>query len=262
MLRVDRLGMLRAVFSPPRDVPMDQAAAAALAALHGGPCGVASVELAGRQSRAPARLKPWSKAADLRARPLRPRAAGYKRRSAIGTTLYLTPLPAAPTDDRRGADSTLAFRLRRRPAAGVNCAAQARFRQDSRHLVECCARPGQALCIAETNSTRPRDGSLGKGVTDVTVDAPRTMSRAESRHHDGYVAASGMIHKRSLMSQRRKGCAHRQVIARAAQGPRLGRLRRANFHLTRRRGDAPRTAWARYFGRRHSAVNFRLRGRC
>ena len=57
------------------------------------------------------------------------------------------------------------------------------------------------LVLAETNSTAIlHDGSLGRGVTDVTVDRSEDndSSRIEATH-DGYVRRFGLIHKRSLM---------------------------------------------------------------
>jgi uncharacterized heparinase superfamily protein len=57
------------------------------------------------------------------------------------------------------------------------------------------------LVLADTNSTNiVADGSLGKGVEDVTID--RTEDNDASRleaSHDGYVRAFGLVHKRSLM---------------------------------------------------------------
>jgi len=57
------------------------------------------------------------------------------------------------------------------------------------------------LVLADTNSTNIQpDGSLGKGVDDVTIE--RTEDNDASRleaSHDGYVRGFGMIHKRSLM---------------------------------------------------------------
>src|SRR6185369_14886034 len=57
------------------------------------------------------------------------------------------------------------------------------------------------LVLADTNSTNILpDGSLGKGVEDVTIDRSEDndASRLEASH-DGYAKAFGMIHKRSLM---------------------------------------------------------------
>ncbi|MFL6735825.1 MAG: heparinase II/III family protein, partial [Sphingomonas sp.] len=57
------------------------------------------------------------------------------------------------------------------------------------------------LALADTNSTAIlADGTLGKGVEDVTIDRSEDndASRLEASH-DGYVRSFGMIHKRSLM---------------------------------------------------------------
>ena len=55
--------------------------------------------------------------------------------------------------------------------------------------------------LADTNSTNIlADGSLGRGVEDVTIDRSEDndASRLEASH-DGYVRAFGMVHKRSVM---------------------------------------------------------------
>jgi uncharacterized heparinase superfamily protein len=57
------------------------------------------------------------------------------------------------------------------------------------------------LVLADTNSTNIlADGTLGKGVEDVTIDRSddNDASRLEASH-DGYVRSFGLIHKRSLM---------------------------------------------------------------
>jgi uncharacterized heparinase superfamily protein len=57
------------------------------------------------------------------------------------------------------------------------------------------------LVLADTNSTSILpDGSLGKGVEDVTIERSEDndASRLESTQ-DGYVRAFGLVHKRSLM---------------------------------------------------------------
>ena len=57
------------------------------------------------------------------------------------------------------------------------------------------------LALADTNSTAIlADGSLGKGVEDVTIERAEDndSSRLEASH-DGYVRAFGLVHKRSLM---------------------------------------------------------------
>ena len=55
--------------------------------------------------------------------------------------------------------------------------------------------------LADTNSTAILgDGSLGKGVVDVTIERTEDndCSRMEASH-DGYLRGFGLIHKRSLM---------------------------------------------------------------
>ena len=55
--------------------------------------------------------------------------------------------------------------------------------------------------LADTNSTSLQpDGSLGKGVEDVTIERSEDndASRLEASH-DGYVRSYGLTHKRSLM---------------------------------------------------------------
>ncbi len=55
--------------------------------------------------------------------------------------------------------------------------------------------------MSDSNSTAIlADGSLGKGVTDVTIERSEDndSSRIEASH-DGYVRRFGLIHKRSLM---------------------------------------------------------------
>jgi uncharacterized heparinase superfamily protein len=57
------------------------------------------------------------------------------------------------------------------------------------------------LVLADTNSTNIlADGSLGKGVEDVTIERSEDndASRLEASH-DGYVRGFGLVHKRSLM---------------------------------------------------------------
>jgi uncharacterized heparinase superfamily protein len=57
------------------------------------------------------------------------------------------------------------------------------------------------LVLSDTNSTNIlADGSLGKGVEDVTIDRSEDndASRLEASH-EGYARAFGLVHKRSLM---------------------------------------------------------------
>ena len=126
--------------------------------------------------------------------------------SALGTILVVdgAPPPSAKMA-AHGAASTLAFELS----------------DGAQRLVVNCGGPGplptglpdelvqglsttaahSTLVLADTNSTSVQpDGSLGKGVEDVTIDRSEDndASRLEASH-DGYARAFGMIHKRSLM---------------------------------------------------------------
>src|SRR5438552_7768161 len=143
----------------------------------------------------------------MRARPLRlARGWGYQRMSALGTILILDAAPPPPQKiAAQGSSSTLAFELS----------------DGGQRLVVNCGGPGPAptmlshelveglrttaahstLVLSDTNSTNIlADGSLGKGVEDVTIDRSEDndASRLEASH-DGYVRTFGMIHKRSLM---------------------------------------------------------------
>jgi uncharacterized heparinase superfamily protein len=143
----------------------------------------------------------------LRARPLRQaRGWGYQRMSALGTVLVIDAAPPPPQKvAEQGSASTLAFELS----------------DGSQRLVVNCGGPGplpttlppelvqglrttaahSTLVLADTNSTNIlADGSLGKGVEDVTIDRSEDndASRLEASH-DGYVRAFGLVHKRSLM---------------------------------------------------------------
>jgi uncharacterized heparinase superfamily protein len=143
----------------------------------------------------------------LRARPLRAaRGWGYQRMSALGTILVLDAAPPPPPKmTASGAASTLAFELSDGPQRLiVNCGGPAPFPSAlSEPLIEALRSTAahSTLVLAETNSTAIlHDGSLGRGVTDVTVDRSEDndSSRIEATH-DGYVRRFGLIHKRSLM---------------------------------------------------------------
>jgi uncharacterized heparinase superfamily protein len=211
MLLVDRLGLLRAAyFAAKQSLPdgIQAAAAAALAALHGvtmGDGGLSSWQ--GGNPGDPARLAALIEGCGLRARPLRAaRGWGYQRLSALGTVLVLDAAPPPPQKmAARGAASTLAFELS----------------DGAQRLVVNCGGPGplpsalpdelvdalrstaahSTFTLAETNSTAIlADGTLGKGVTDVTVDRSEDNDSTRiSATHDGYVRRFGLIHKRSLM---------------------------------------------------------------
>jgi uncharacterized heparinase superfamily protein len=91
------------------------------------------------------------------------------------------------------------------------------------------------LVLADTNSTNIlADGSLGKGVEDVTIDRKEDndSSRLEASH-DGYVRTFGMVHKRSLMlgndGKELRGAD--QLVARGRKKIRESAPYAARFHL-------------------------------
>jgi uncharacterized heparinase superfamily protein len=211
MLLVDRLGLLRACYAAAKQtIPdgIEAAAAAALAALHGITMGDGA--LSSWQGCGPgdaARLTALVEGCGLRARPLRQaRGWGYQRLSALGTILVLDAAPPPqPKMAARACASTLAFEM----SDGaqrilVNCGGPGPLPSDlPDDLVAALATTAahSTLVLADTNSTNIQaDGSLGKGVEDVTIDRSEDndASRIETSH-DGYVRAFGMVHKRSLM---------------------------------------------------------------
>ena len=104
-----------------------------------------------------------------------------------------------------GSASTLAFELADGPQRLViNCGGPGPVPTELSHELVQALRSTAAhstLVLADTNSTNIlADGSLGKGVEDVTIDRSEDndASRLEAGH-DGYVRAFGLIHKRSLM---------------------------------------------------------------
>jgi uncharacterized heparinase superfamily protein len=154
-----------------------------------------------------ARLTALIEGCGLRARPLRQaRGWGYHRMSALGTVLIID---AAPPPQQKaaaqGSASTLAFEL---SDGGqrlvVNCGGPGPLPTDlPEELVQGLRTTAahSTLVLSDTNSTNIlADGSLGKGVEDVTIDRSEDndASRLEASH-DGYVRAFGLIHKRSLM---------------------------------------------------------------
>ena len=211
ILLVDRMGMLRACYQAAKQtIPdgIEAAAQASLAALHGVTMGDGALSSwQGCNPGEPARLTSLIEGCGLRARPLRqPSGWGYHRMSALGTILVIDAAPPPPQKiAERGSASTLAFELS----------------DGGQRLVVNCGGPGllptalpdelvqglrttaahSTLVLADTNSTNIlADGSLGKGVEDVTID--RTEDNDSSRleaTHDGYVRSFGMVHKRSLM---------------------------------------------------------------
>ncbi|MEA3059563.1 MAG: hypothetical protein QOE50_975 [Sphingomonadales bacterium] len=208
---VDRFGLLRACYMAAKETMpegIEAAAQASLAALHGIMMGDGA--LSSWQGCGPgeaARLTGLIDGCGLRARPLRQaRGWGYQRMSALGTILVLDAAPPPPQKMvEQGSASTLAFEL---SDGGqrlvVNCGGPGPQPTDLPHdLVEGLRTTAahSTLVLADTNSTNIlADGSLGKGVEDVTIDRSddNDASRLEASH-DGYIRTFGMVHKRSLM---------------------------------------------------------------
>jgi uncharacterized heparinase superfamily protein len=211
VLLVDRLGLLRACyFAAKQTIPdgIETAAAAALAALQGVTLGDgAQSSWQGCNPGEASRLAALGEGCGVRARPLRQaRGWGYQRMSALGTIVVLDAAPPpAPKMAAQGSASTLAFEM---SDGGqrliVNCGGPGPLPTDlSPELVNGLRTTAahSTLVLADTNSTNILpDGSLGKGVEDVTIDRSEDndASRLEASH-DGYARAFGMIHKRSLM---------------------------------------------------------------
>ena len=210
-LLVDRMGLLRACYQAAKQVIPDgieTAAQASLAALHGITMGDGALSSwQGCGPGEPSRLTALIEGCGLRARPLRqPRGWGYHRMSALGTILVVDAAPPPqPKMAEQGSASTLAFEL---SDGGqrliVNCGGSGPLPTKlPGELVEGLRTTAahSTLVLADTNSTNIlADGSLGKGVEDVTIDRAEDndSSRLEASH-DGYVRAFGMVHKRSLM---------------------------------------------------------------
>jgi uncharacterized heparinase superfamily protein len=210
MLLVDRLGMVRAAYFAAKQAvpdPLENAAAAALAALHGVTMG--DNALSSWQGGNPgdaARLAALVEGCGMRARPLRAaRGWGYQRLSALGTIIVVDAAPPPPPRmAAMGCASTLALEIS----------------DGAQRLVVNCGGPGpvptalpdqlvqalrttaahSTLVLDDTNSTAILpDGSLGKGVADVVIERneDNDCSRLEASH-DGYVKGFGLIHQRRL----------------------------------------------------------------
>ena len=242
---VDRLGLLRACYlAAKQTIPdgIEAAAQASLAALHGVMMGDGA--LSSWQGCGPlgaSKITALIDGCGLRARPLRnARGWGYQRMSALGTILVLDAAPPPPQKMAElGSASTLAFEL----SDGlqrlvVNCGGAGPLPSDLGYELVQGLRTTAAhstLVLSDTNSTNiGADGSLGKGVEDVTID--RTEDNDASRleaSHDGYVRAFGLIHKRGLMlgndGKELRGAD--QLIARGRKKIREGIAYAVRFHL-------------------------------
>ena len=210
LLLVDRLGLVRAsYFAAKQTLPdaLENAAAAALAALHGVTMGDGA--LSSWQGGNPGdaqRLAALIEGCGLRARPLRAaRGWGYQRMSALGTVIVLDAAPPPPPRmAAAGCASTLAIEISDgAQRIVVNCGGPGPLPTIMpRELIDALRTTAahSTLIIDDTNSTAILpDGSLGKGVTDVIVDRgeDNDSSRLEASHN-GYVKGFGLIHQRRL----------------------------------------------------------------
>jgi uncharacterized heparinase superfamily protein len=209
VLLVDRLALLRTAYlAAKQQVPdaLENAATAALSALGGvvmGDGGLGSWQWGNPGS--PARITALVEGCGLRARALRQAGSwGYHRLSALGTTVVVDAAPPPPSKMAPlGCASTLALELSDGPQRlVVNCGGPGMSPADI--PVELAALRTTAahstLTVGDTNSTAVlADGSLGKGVTDITVSRSDgdDFSRLEAEH-DGYVRRFGLGHNRGL----------------------------------------------------------------
>ena len=210
LLLVDRLGLVRAsYFAAKQTLPdaLENAAAAALAALHGVTMGDGA--LSSWQGGNPGdaqRLAALIEGCGLRARPLRAaRGWGYQRMSALGTVIVLDAAPPPPPRmAAAGCASTLAIEISDgAQRIVVNCGGPGTLPTIMpRELIDALRTTAahSTLILDDTNSTAILpDGSLGKGVTDVILDRgeDNDSSRLEASH-DGYAKGFGLIHQRRL----------------------------------------------------------------
>jgi uncharacterized heparinase superfamily protein len=210
LLLVDRLGLVRAAyFAAKQSLPdaLENAASAALAALHGVTMGDGALSSwQGGNPGDPTRLAALVEGCGLRARPLRQaRGWGYQRLSALGTIIVVD---AAPPPSQRMAATGCASTLAMEISDGmqrlvVNCGGPGTLPTElSNDLVQALRSTAahSTLTLDDSNSTAILpDGTLGKGVADVTVERSEDndCSRIEASH-DGYVKGFGLIHQRRL----------------------------------------------------------------
>jgi uncharacterized heparinase superfamily protein len=208
---VDRVALLRACyFAAKQTLPdtIEAAAAAALAALHGVTLGDGALSSwQGCNPGEASQLTALVEGCGIRARPLRQaRGWGYQRLSALGTVIILDAAPPPPQKLADwGSASTLAFEMSDgAQRLVVNCGGPGPLPTELSDELAQGLRTTAAhstLVLADTNSTNIlADGSLGKGVEDVTIERSEDndASRLEATH-DGYIRAFGLVHKRSLM---------------------------------------------------------------
>jgi uncharacterized heparinase superfamily protein len=210
-LLVDRLGLLHAAYHAAKQAmpdALDNAATAALAALHGVTMGDGALgSWQGGNPGETSRIAALVEGCGLRARPLRQaRGWGYHRLTALGTIVVMDAAPPPPPRmSRIGSASTLALELSDGPQRlVVNCggpglvptALPAELAQALRTTAA-----HSTLTLSDTNSTAILpDGSLGAGVKDVSLDRREDdeFARLEAAH-DGYVRGFGLTHSRGIM---------------------------------------------------------------
>jgi uncharacterized heparinase superfamily protein len=210
MLLVDRLGLVRAAYFAAKQAQpegFENAAAAALAALHGVTMGDNALgSWQGGNPGDPSRMAALVEGCGFRARPLRQaRGWGYQRLSALGTIIVVDAAPPPPVKVAAGGcASTLALELSDgAQRLVVNCggpgAAPTALPQELVYALRSTA-AHSTFVLDDSNSTAILpDGSLGKGVTavDVARSEDNDCSRLEASH-DGYVKGFGLVHQRRL----------------------------------------------------------------
>ena len=210
MLLVDRLGLVRAAYFAAKQAQpegLENAAAAALAALHGVTMGDNALgSWQGGNAGDPARMAALVEGCGFRARPLRQaRGWGYQRLSALGTIIVVDAAPPPPVKVAAGGcASTLALELSDgAQRLVVNCGgpglAPTALPQELVYALRSTA-AHSTFVLDDSNSTAILpDGSLGKGVTavDVARSEDNDCSRLEASH-DGYVKGFGLLHQRRL----------------------------------------------------------------
>ena len=210
MSLVDRVGLVRAAYFAAKQAvpdPLENASAAALAALHGVTMGDNALgSWQGGNPGDPARLAALVEGCGLRARPLRAaRGWGYHRLSALGTIIVVDAAPPPPPRmAAMGCASTLALEMSDgAQRLVVNCGGPGPIPTEMPEELIQALRTTAAhstLVLDDTNSTAILpDGSLGKGVTDLEIDRSEDndCSRLEAAH-DGYVKGFGLVHQRRL----------------------------------------------------------------
>ena len=210
MLLVDRLGLVRSAYFAAKQAPSDaleNAAAAALAALHGVTMGDGALSSwQGGNPGDPQRLAALIEGCGLRARPLRAaRGWGYQRMSALGTVIVLDGAPPPPPRmAATGCASTLAIEISDgAQRLVVNCGGPGAMASDLPADLVAALRTTAAhstLILDDCNSTAILPvGNLGRGVTEVATDRgeDNDSSRLEASH-DGYVKGFGLVHQRRL----------------------------------------------------------------